>query len=613
MRNAACGHPNPLHAVRCSTCGTVLDELVTGMALSAGDTFLDEPQIQIVADPKGLLEREIKGYKLLRLLGSGGMGSVFLASQTGLKRKVAVKLLSPGLSQNAEFIERFRLEAQILARVDSPYIVAIHDLFEFEGNFCIVMGYAAGGSVARLTSPKLPEAQAAAVIQQAALGLWAAADKGVVHRDIKPDNLLLTANERVVVGDFGLARLILCSDPKALTQAGSIMGTPAFMPPEQWADARSADHRADLYSLGCTLFNLVTACPPFRGPSAANFMRQHSLDPVPDPRDKRPDLSEELAQIIMRLLAKQPEARYQTGRELAQALAPLAQNAWVESPPPLAPRPSETRTASSPGSQEGTGRRVLVVDDNVFNRQLLCAHLKSLGYESREASDGQEALDSLEHTPVDVVLLDIKMPRLDGYTVLERLKTHPRLAVLPVIMISAVDQLESVVRCIRLGAEDYLVKPFNRALLRSRLRLALSRSASPGVSAASGSSTSPHVLVLDDDEFFLELTATLLKAEGYAVSQARDAFDALLCIGNERFDLIISDLSMPDVDGFEFLRILKKKGIRVPVLFTSGSSHNQAEVEALKLGAVDFVYKPIDSEIFLLRVKKALAMLSLLR
>lgn len=298
-----CSTTAPPRAQFCAACGAMLAQ----------------PQ-----SPAGWEGRELRGYRIERKLGEGGMGEVFLASQIELSRQVAIKILSRQHSSDAGLLRRFQREARALAQLDSPYIVPIHDMFVSDGIFCIVLGYCPGGSVKDLIrAPGIDEQRAAAIACQTALGLWAAAQQGITHRDIKPDNLLLSASGRVKIADFGLVKAD-ASDSAQLTVRGQLMGTPAFMSPEQCEDSHASDHRSDLYSLGCTLFAMLTGRPPFPGPALVNFLKQHVADPPPSLTGR---VSPAMAGVVAKLLEKDPAARFQTGAELARALEPLAGDA----------------------------------------------------------------------------------------------------------------------------------------------------------------------------------------------------------------------------------------------------------------------------------------------
>ena len=267
----------------------------------------------------------VRDYRIERLLGQGGMGAVFLATHTRLDRKVAVKVLPDELAKDETFIQRFEREARAVAQLHHPAIVQVHDMFEEEGNYYLILEYLGGGSIRDLLEEEgpLPEWAAACLIRFAALGLHAAAEAGFVHRDIKPDNLLLTENGEVKIADFGLVHMEAAGT--TLTEIGTTVGTPAYMAPEQWEDIRTCDHRTDLYSLGCTLYELLVGEPPFLGPSVTNFMTHHLTKSVPPLRSKRPDVSQGLEQVVLKLLSKKQGDRFTTGAELAEALDPFCE------------------------------------------------------------------------------------------------------------------------------------------------------------------------------------------------------------------------------------------------------------------------------------------------
>ncbi len=276
-------------------------------------------------DPHNELSgRIVSGYRIERKLGSGGMGTVYYATQLKPRRGVALKMLSPELSQYPELAERFEREANALAQVDSPYVVPIYQMFEAFGCLCLTMSFQAGGSVRDLLqrTGRLDLARAAKIARQAALGLQAASAKGIVHRDIKPDNLLLGEDGDVRIADFGLVKAIGPSEDES--SSGAVIGTPAYMSPEQFQRGE-VDHRSDLYALGCCLFELVTGQMPYPGPEALDHMHQHCEAPIPDPAQQRPEISSAFRRVIMQLLAKNPRERFQDGNELAHVLVALTE------------------------------------------------------------------------------------------------------------------------------------------------------------------------------------------------------------------------------------------------------------------------------------------------
>ena len=268
-------------------------------------------------------------YVVLDKLGSGGMGMVFKARLRDGGPDVALKLLPPSASKKNDAVRRFRREAEIMARLDHTHIVSSHHIGEYLGLHYLVMDYVEGRDLDRIvrTNGPLKVARAVDTIIQAARGLAAAHANGIVHRDIKPANLLLDAKGIIRVLDLGLARINQADDSiegpekgPSLTQSGIIMGTVDFLPPEQSDDSKRADHRADIYSLGCTLHFLLTGKPPYSGESIMQRLIAHHQKPIPSLVEARPDVPPEVDAIFRRMLAKAPEDRPRSIVEVIEAL-----------------------------------------------------------------------------------------------------------------------------------------------------------------------------------------------------------------------------------------------------------------------------------------------------
>jgi sugar lactone lactonase YvrE/predicted Ser/Thr protein kinase len=259
------------------------------------------------ADPS--VGSELLGYRLEELLGRGGMGVVFRARDQRLERNVALKLLVPELASDRRFRERFLRESVLLASLDHPNVIPIYDAGEADGRLFIAMRYVEGGDLGDLlrAGPLEPEATLA-LCSQVAEALDAAHERGLVHRDVKPSNVLLDAREHVYLADFGLTRHIAGGD--APTMETRSLGTIDYIAPEQ-IRGEDVDGRADLYSLGCLLYECLTGAPPFRRPSDLAVAFAHLEEEPPAPP--------ELVALMQKALAKAPEDRYQSGRELVDA------------------------------------------------------------------------------------------------------------------------------------------------------------------------------------------------------------------------------------------------------------------------------------------------------
>ena len=273
-------------------------------------------------------------YRIVRKLGSGGMANVYLAEDEDLGRRVAIKILNERYANDDLFIERFRREAKSAAALSHPNIVSVYDRGEAEGTYYIAMEVIEWRSLKELimTRGPLPIAQALAYTHEILEALRFAHRHGIIHRDIKPHNILI--GERLKVTDFGIAR----AGASQMTEAGSIMGTAQYLSPEQ---ARGAPVTAssDLYSVGIVLYEMLTGKVPFTGDSAIEIAMKH-LNDVPKPPSKiRPEIPDDLDQVVLRALAKAPEDRYQTAEEFSEDLH------RVEAGLPLAPETAEAATA----------------------------------------------------------------------------------------------------------------------------------------------------------------------------------------------------------------------------------------------------------------------------
>src|SRR5712691_1115113 len=248
-------------------------------------------------------------YTIEGEIGRGGMGVVYSARDLKLNRRVAIKLLPPDLAFRDEIRTRFLREAQTAARLSHPHIVPIHTVGDEGGLVYFVMGFVDGESVgARLRRRgRLPAEEVRRIMKETADALGLAHAMGIIHRDVKPDNILLEGTRgRVMVTDFGIAKAL--SDAGTLTGTGVAIGTPSYMSPEQAAGEREIDVRSDLYSLGVVAYEMLIGELPFSAPTVPGILMKHISEPTPDILERRPDAPEDLAATIQRCLEKDPEA-----------------------------------------------------------------------------------------------------------------------------------------------------------------------------------------------------------------------------------------------------------------------------------------------------------------
>ena len=272
-----------------------------------------------------LTERSLGEFRLLRLLGRGGMAEVYLAEQTSLHRRVAVKVLRAELLTDDTHVKRFEREARAAAGLTHPNIVQVYSIGESDGIHYIAQEYVQGVNLQEFLKRKGPPELSAAlhIMRQVAAALQTAADAGIVHRDIKPENIMMTRKGEVKVADFGLAQLAQTGDQLQLTQVGMTMGTPLYMSPEQ-VNGKPLDQRSDIYSFGVTCYHMLAGRPPFRGETALGVAVKH-VNEEPDPlTDERPDLPRALCELVHKMMAKEPQGRYPDARSVVRDLRQIA-------------------------------------------------------------------------------------------------------------------------------------------------------------------------------------------------------------------------------------------------------------------------------------------------
>ncbi len=293
-------------------------------------------------------QRTIGRYQVLNEIAAGGQGIVYRARDTSLGRIVALKVLHPLMSRDAVVLQRFQREARLAASVSHPNVTVIYEVGNDGDQHFIAMEYLPSNVHDLIQSRgRVPVARAVEICLQAEAALGAAAEQGIIHRDIKPQNLLLTADGTVKVTDFGIAR---ASELSTITRTGALMGTPLYMSPEQ-AQGSRVDPRSDIYSLGIVLYELLTGKVPFDATTPFEMMRQHIETPPQPVRQSRPEVTEELERMIDRCLEKDPTRRYQSHADLAQALTstlPSATQQERQTRQRTAQPPSEDRPTSTP-------------------------------------------------------------------------------------------------------------------------------------------------------------------------------------------------------------------------------------------------------------------------
>ncbi len=285
---------------------------------------------------------QIPGYKLLRTLGEGGMATVYLAVQESLDREVALKVMSPVLAANETFCEQFMKEGRITAKLTHPHLMTVHDIGSYNGVYYLASEFLPAGTL-RERMDGLSTAEALEIARDIASGLAYAHEKGFVHRDVKPGNIMFRSNGTAVLADFGIAKAM--KSVSAATMAGNAIGTPDYMSPEQ-AQAIPVDGRSDLYSLGAVLFETLTGARPYEAPDAYAIALMHVTEPVPRLEGKQAWLQP----LIDGLMAKNPDQRFANGEAFITACDRL-----VQAHPQAAASAREQRSARRRAVGSGVG------------------------------------------------------------------------------------------------------------------------------------------------------------------------------------------------------------------------------------------------------------------
>jgi len=293
-------------------------------------------------------------YEVIERVGVGGMAEVYRARDELLGREVAVKVLSERLSTDRSFVERFRREAQAAANLNHPNIVSLYDYGSDDATNFIVMEYIDGRSLAEVIAqeaPLLPE-RAAEIASDVAKALERAHNAGLVHRDIKPNNIMMTSTGQTKVTDFGIVRALGGDTEQQMTQTGMVIGTAAYLSPEQ-AQGNPVDARSDVYSLGCVLYEMLTGTPPFSGDTPLAVAYKHVREAPEVPSSLNPDVPGDLDAVVMKALAKHPDNRYASATEMGEDLARFASGETVHATPLL----GETMVATAAGGGTQVIRR----------------------------------------------------------------------------------------------------------------------------------------------------------------------------------------------------------------------------------------------------------------
>ncbi len=436
-------------------------------------------------------------YRLLTELGRGAMGTVFLAEDIALRRRVAVKFLLPQLAESVDCAQRFRQEAVGMAAVHDNNVVQIYTYGEHGGTPYFVMEYLEGETLESLIDAHnargfyVPLRDALDMLVEAISGLCAIHQAGAVHRDLKPGNIILAGDPtRCVIMDFGLVRMVQVDE-----KIRALAGTPAYIAPELVEGKPGADRSilTDIYSMGATAYELLTGTLPFNGETWVEILRKHISQMPAFPSERRPGLPAELDDILMRALSKDPNARYQSAQEVLDDLLEVRQTVEAEparaslvptglrdplgrssSRPPLAHRASRAGVRKSTGGGRG---RLLVVDTDANFRNLVHGTAKAVvpGCRVSSATDGELALEMIESVRPHVLISELQLPGINGIELVATVRGDDANKEMQIVVVSQNMGRVEVDILRKLRVDHILTKPVDSDELAEMLRPMLER------------------------------------------------------------------------------------------------------------------------------------------
>lgn len=552
------------------------------------DGALTPFQAQAVREGRAA-ELQMGNYIVLDKLGAGGMGAVYKARDRRMKRMAALKVLKKELVGSPDSVARFNREVEASAQVAHPGVIAVYYTDEGPMGHYLAMEFVEGTDLAGLVMKRgpLPIAEAVETIRQAAVAMAYVHSKGLVHRDIKPANFLIDKSGTVKVADLGLVRITEQSeisadaDQESLTQAYTIAGTLEFMAPEQAMDTKSADHRADIYSLGCTLWYLLTGRNVYQAKTQMQKILAHQKEPIPSLCQARPDAPPALDAIFRKMVEKEISKRYQSMDEVASDLsklklsAPAATVAAEENGATMVVQGgmaalAESAEIASPetlvaGQSVST---VIVVDSSDFFLKRMASQAESLGkqFQVVKAKNIMQAREALhDHPGVCLVLASKTLADGSGVELLQEMRQEDSTRGIMFGLVTSDDDGASAVAGI------------DRAMAIKKNSFAADLAELAGKIQQGGGPSKPvadmAALIADDSHFARKRIEKALRAMGFAnITVAKDGAEAVEKIEASAFDMIVTDFNMPNLTGEAVTRKVRldTRNSKTPVLmFTS--------------------------------------------
>ena len=575
---------------------------------------------------KRIADLAMANYLILDRLGEGGMGTVFRARHKRMRRIVALKVLNPEIQENPDHLQRFQREIETLARLNHPGVIQAYDADFGPSGFFLVLELVEGNDldgIVRKNGP-LPVSEAIDAMIQSAKALQYVHDQGMVHRDIKPQNLMRNRQGDIKVADLGLVRLAEAEsaddhNKQGLTQQFTIAGTLEFMAPEQAENTSGVDNRADIYSLGCSLYYILAGKNVYTGKSVMDKLMAHMTHPIPSIRELRTDVSEKLDNVFMKMVAKTVDQRYQTMNEVIADLENIKMMEKVSNVAPtnivITPQAAQTETDTGtaffetpiakrpPSELEGTlifnpgqktsiqnnlnnaatafierpsqsgaelsqidSAKVLLVEPSKLQGMMIGNQLKSLGIaDVKFAVSGADAFEQFSKGGYKAIVCSQNLPDCSGIELAQKIKAAPSGKGISFILITSnIDnEMESLAAKVDF---KILRKPFTPEQLQSTLPVN-----APSVSQPTTvfQPTTKTVLLVDDSSFARKRMLGILKTLGFDdVVEAVDGAKGLAMAQSRPFLFIVSDFHMPILDGKGFVESLSQdpKLKNIPVL-----------------------------------------------
>ncbi len=597
----------------------------SALAILAAAGEITPYQVSKILD--GRLDELVLGnYVILGKLGAGGMGAVFKARHKRMKRVVALKMLNSEMLENSAGLQRFQREVESIAKLAHPGVVAAYDADEGPGGYYLVMEFVEGDDLLNLVTKggpfKIPRAVDTTI--QAAKAMAYVHAQGMVHRDIKPANFLVDAAGRVKVADLGLVRLETgadsdgeTSDTEGITQACTIAGTLEYMAPEQAMDTKSADARADIYSLGCTLWFLLTGKVVYPAETQMKKVMAHQNEPIPSLKKARPDAPPLLEAVFKKMVAKSTVDRYQTMDEVVADLEKVAASLGggaVQAPPPPPPADESTQMvdreallgATGPAARPVESTQVipasgitsrpvtvgLLVEPSRTQGMMIAKQLEQAGLQTvHRATSAGGALEALQDHPIGLVVTSYLLPDMTGLDLLARLRSEPEFKPLPFLLVSSSDENLALPPD---AALTLLHKPFTPDQLATAVKTLQAK--------AGGVRRNPatlKVLLADDSPSARRRMRMALQELGFTdITEAMDGKQAAGISDGQKFDLICTDFQMPEMTGGEFTAHARRAGpnTTTPILMCTSETDPQLLDDVRRAGVTRLVGKTASNQ-----------------